>query len=294
MLLIMRRLGCKEVADSVLDELKTKTEDFTKQGNRAPSLAVVLVGHDAASETYVRKKAEACARLGFLHFQYSFDEDCSESELLTLIDELNGRDDVDGILVQLPLPASISERRVIERISPEKDVDGFSPVNAGRLLIGEDCFVPCTPKGIMETLRYYGVETAGKKAVVIGRSNIVGKPMAAILMQRSIDATVTVCNTKTPDLREYTLQADIIIVATGHPGTIDETYVKDGAVVIDVGVNRIPDPSKKSGYHLSGDADYASFTNRNVSITPVPGGIGLMTVSMLMSNTFEAAMRRRG
>lgn len=294
MLLIMRRLGCKEVADSVLDELKTKTEDFTKQGNRAPSLAVLLVGHDAASETYVRKKAEACARLGFLHFQYSFDEDCSESELLTLIDELNGRDDVDGILVQLPLPASISERRVIERISPEKDVDGFSPVNAGRLLIGEDCFVPCTPKGIMETLRYYGVETAGKKAVVIGRSNIVGKPMAAILMQRGIDATVTVCNTKTPDLREYTLQADIIIVATGHPGTIDETYVKDGAVVIDVGVNRIPDPSKKSGYHLSGDADYASFTNRNVSITPVPGGIGLMTVSMLMSNTFEAAMRRRG
>ena len=294
MLLIMRRLGCKEVADSVLDELKTKTEDFTKQGNRAPSLAVLLVGHDAASETYVRKKAEACARLGFLHFQYSFDEDCSESELLTLIDELNGRDDVDGILVQLPLPASISERRVIERISPEKDVDGFSPVNAGLLLIGEDCFVPCTPKGIMETLRYYGVETAGKKAVVIGRSNIVGKPMAAILMQRGIDATVTVCNTKTPDLREYTLQADIIIVATGHPGTIDETYVKDGAVVIDVGVNRIPDPSKKSGYHLSGDADYASFTNRNVSITPVPGGIGLMTVSMLMSNTFEAALRRRG
>ena len=294
MLLIMRRLGCKEVADSVLDELKTKTEDFTKQGNRAPSLAVVLVGHDAASETYVRKKAEACARLGFLHFQYSFDEDCSESELLTLIDELNGRDDIDGILVQLPLPSSISERRVIERISPEKDVDGFSPVNAGRLLIGEDCFVPCTPKGIMETLRYYGIETAGKKAVVIGRSNIVGKPMAAILMQRGIDATVTVCNTRTPDLREYTLQADIIIVATGHPGTINETYVKDGAVVIDVGVNRIPDPSKKNGYHLSGDADYASFTNRNVSITPVPGGIGLMTVSMLMSNTFEAAMRRRG
>ena len=294
MLLIMRRLGCKEVADSVLDELKTKTEDFTKQGNRAPSLAVVLVGHDAASETYVRKKAEACARLGFLHFQYSFDEDCSESELLTLIDELNGRDDIDGILVQLPLPSSISERRVIERINPEKDVDGFSPVNAGRLLIGEDCFVPCTPKGIMETLRYYGIETAGKKAVVIGRSNIVGKPMAAILMQRGIDATVTVCNTMTPDLREYTLQADIIIVATGHPDTIDETYVKDGAVVIDVGVNRIPDPSKKNGYHLSGDADYASFTNRNVSITPVPGGIGLMTVSMLMSNTFEAAMRRRG
>ena len=255
--------------------------------------SMIRLGCKAAKQEET-KKAEAAASLGFMHFQYSLDEDASEGELVSLIDSLNSREDVDGILVQLPLPSSISPERIIERILPEKDVDGFSPVNAGRLLIGEECFIPCTPKGILETLRYFGIETAGRKAVIIGRSNIVGKPMAALLMRRGIDATVTVCNTKTPDLREYTLQADIIIVATGHPGTIDETYVKDGAVVIDVGVNRIPDPSKKSGYHLSGDADYASFTNRNVSITPVPGGIGLMTVSMLMSNTFEAALRRRG
>ncbi len=294
MLSIMIRLGCKEVAESVLSELKRRTEEFINKGNSAPSLAVVLVGHDAASETYVRKKAEACKSLGFLHFQYSFDEDVTEDEILSLIDDLNQRSDVDGILVQLPLPPHVSEQRVIERISAEKDVDGFSPVNAGRLLIGEECFVPCTPKGIIKTLEYYGIETAGKRAVVIGRSNIVGKPMAALLMQRGLDATVTVCNTKTPDLREYTQNADIIIVATGKPGTIDSSYVKDGSVVIDVGVNRIPDPSKKNGFHLEGDADYASFSERNVSITPVPGGVGLMTVSMLMSNTLEAAERRRG
>ena len=294
MLSIMIRLGCKEVAESVLSELKRRTEEFISKGNSAPSLAVVLVGHDAASETYVRKKAEACKSLGFLHFQYSFDEDVTEDEILSLIDDLNQRSDVDGILVQLPLPPHISEQRVIERISAEKDVDGFSPVNAGRLLIGEECFVPCTPKGIIKTLEYYGIETAGKRAVVIGRSNIVGKPMAVLLMQRGLDATVTVCNTKTPDIREYTQNADIIIVATGKPGTIDSSYVKDGSVVIDVGVNRVPDPSKKNGFHLEGDADYASFSERNVSITPVPGGVGLMTVSMLMSNTLEAAERRRG
>ena len=292
MLFSMIRLGCKEIAESVMNKLKTDTEHFVLQGNRAPSLAVVLVGHDGASETYVRKKAEACGFLGFMHFQYSFDEDCSEERLLEKIDELNERKDIDGILVQLPLPSHINEKHVIERISPEKDVDGFSPVNAGRLLIGEECFIPCTPKGIMKTLEYYGISTSGKKAVVIGRSNIVGKPMAVLLMQKGIDATVTVCNTKTPDLKEYTQNADIIIVATGKPKTIDSSYVKDGAVVIDVGVNRIPDPSKKSGFHLEGDADYSSFHSRDVSITPVPGGIGLMTVSMLMMNTFEAAVRR--
>ena len=174
------------------------------------------------------------------------------------------------------------------------DVDGFSPVNMGRLAIGGESFVPCTPKGIMETLRYYGIETAGKKAVVIGRSNIVGKPMALLLMQKGVDATVTVCHTKTPDLRAYTADADIIIVAAGRPGTIDASYVKDGAAVIDVGVNRVEDPSKEKGFRLVGDADYASFRDRDVMITPVPGGIGLMTVSMLMANTLEAARKRRG
>ncbi len=290
----MIRLGCKAVAASVMEEIRKETEIFTSEGNRAPSLAVVLVGHDGASETYVRKKAEAAAELGFLHFQYSLDEDTAESDLLSLIDELNGRDDIDGILVQLPLPKQINERKVIERISPEKDVDGFSPVNAGRLMTGEECFIPCTPEGIMRILSYYHIETAGRKAVVIGRSNIVGKPMAMLLMQKGIDATVTVCNTKTPDLREYTLGADIIIVATGKPGTIDSSFVKDGAVVIDVGMNRIPDSTKEKGFRLTGDADYASFKDRDVSITPVPGGVGLMTVSMLMANTLQAAKRRAG
>ena len=288
----MIRLGCKAVAEAVMSSIRNETELFVKAGNRAPSLAVVIVGHDPASETYVRKKAEAAASLGFMHFQYSLDEDVSEGELISLIDSLNSRDDVDGILVQLPLPSSISSGRIIERILPEKDVDGFSPVNAGRLLIGEECFIPCTPKGILETLRHFGIETAGRKAVIIGRSNIVGKPMAALLMRRGIDATVTVCNTRTPDLKEYTLGADIIIVATGKPGTIDSSYVSDGAVVIDVGVNRIPDPSRKSGFRLVGDVDAASFEERDVSLTPVPGGIGLMTVSMLMANTLQAARRR--
>ena len=292
MLISMRRLGCREVSDRVLEELKAKTELFINKGNRAPSLAVVLVGENEASKTYVRKKEEAAEALGFLHFQYNFNEDVRESELISLIDTLNSDDGIDGILVQFPLPKHISEENIIERISAEKDVDGFSPVNAGRLMIGEKSFVPCTPKGILAVLRYYGIETAGKKAVVIGRSNIVGKPMAVLLMQRGLDATVTVCNTKTPDLKEYTSDADIVIVATGHPGTIDASYVKDGATVIDVGVNRIADSSREKGFRLVGDVDYKSFKNRDVSITPVPGGIGLMTVAMLMENTFEAAERR--
>ena len=198
----MIRLGCKSVAENVMEKVAKETELFISEGNRAPSLAVVLVGSDPASMTYVRKKKEACEKLGFLHFQYNFDEDAAEGDVLALLDELNERDDVDGILVQLPLPEGINERKIIEHINPERDVDAFSPINIGRLLIGEDCFVPCTPKGILEILRYFSVDTAGKKVVVIGRSNIVGKPMAALLMQKGLDATVTVCNTITPDLRK--------------------------------------------------------------------------------------------
>ena len=290
----MRRLGCKEVAEKALSDIGKETQVFMNKGNKAPSLAVVLVGSDPASCTYVRKKAEAAEALGFRHWQYTLGENSTEEEVLGLIDKLNADDDVDGILVQLPLPEGISERKMIDRIAPGKDVDGFSPVNCGRLMIGEESFVPCTPKGIMEVLKYYNIATKGKKAVVIGRSNIVGKPMAMLLMQKGVDATVTVCNTKTEDLKRYTTDADIIIVATGRPGTIDSSYVKDGAAVIDVGINRIPDQSKKSGFRLVGDADYPSFKDRDVSITPVPGGIGVMTVSMLMANTLEAARLRRG
>ncbi|MBQ0070804.1 MAG: bifunctional 5,10-methylenetetrahydrofolate dehydrogenase/5,10-methenyltetrahydrofolate cyclohydrolase, partial [Spirochaetales bacterium] len=200
--------------------------------------------------------------------------------------------EIDGILVQLPLPPQIDEDKVIRSISPLKDVDGFSPINFGFLAQGSECYVPCTPLGILEILKYYQVETVGKKVCVIGRSNIVGKPVAMLLMQKGYDATVTVCNTKTQDLKKITLDSDIIIVATGHINTIDESFVKDGATVIDVGINRVVDPTKAKGFHLEGDCNFKSFENRDVAITPVPGGVGLMTVAMLMFNTLKAAERR--
>ena len=288
----MKRLGCKAVQEKLELELKAKVESFVLKGNRAPSLAVILIGSDGASETYVKNKHSACDRLGFLHFDYRFDEDVEEEDVLSLVEELNKREDVDGILVQLPLPKHIDEKKIINSIAPEKDVDGFSPVNVGYLCLGDECYVPCTPKGIIEILRYYGIKTEGKKVVVIGRSNIVGKPMAMLLMQKGADATVTVCNTKTPDLCEFTKDADIIIVATGRPGTLDASMCRDDAVIIDVGVNRISDPSREKGYRLVGDVDYKSFENTSCMVTPVPGGVGLMTVMMLMENTYLAAERR--
>ena len=290
----MKRLGCKVVSQIAIEQIKNETEIFVSKGNKAPALAVILVGNNPASETYVRNKTVQAEAVGFVHFQYNLSVDCEEQELLGLIDELNAREDIDGILVQLPLPKHLSEKKVIDRISPEKDVDGFSAISVGRLCQGDDTFVPCTPLGIMDILKYYEIETVGKRVVVIGRSNIVGKPMAMLLMQRGIDATVTVCNTKTPDLKEYTKNADIIIVAAGCPNTIDESYVKDGATVIDVGVNRIEDPTKEKGFHLEGDANYESFKDIDVAITPVPGGVGLMTVAMLMKNTLKSAIKRRG
>lgn len=288
----MKRLGCKAVQEKLELELKAKVESFVLKGNRAPSLAVILIGNDGASETYVKNKHSACDRLGFLHFDYRFYEDVEEEDVLSLVEELNKREDVDGILVQLPLPKHIDEKKIINSIAPEKDVDGFSPVNVGHLCLGDECYVPCTPKGIIEILRYYGIKTEGKKVVVIGRSNIVGKPMAMLLMQKGADATVTVCNTKTPDLCEFTKDADIIIVATGRPGTLDASMCRDDAVIIDVGVNRISDPSREKGYRLVGDVDYKSFENTSCMVTPVPGGVGLMTVMMLMENTYLAAERR--
>ena len=288
----MKRLGCKAVQEKLELELKAKVESFVLKGNRAPSLAVILIGNDGASETYVKNKHSACDRLGFLHFDYRFDEDVEEEDVLSLVEELNKREDVDGILVQLPLPKHINETKIINSIAPEKDVDGFSPVNVGHLCLGDECYVPCTPKGIIEILRYYGIKTEGKKVVVIGRSNIVGKPMAMLLMQKGADATVTVCNTKTPDLCEFTKDADIIIVATRRPGTLDASMCRDDAVIIDVGVNRISDQSREKGYRLVGDVDYKSFENTTCMVTPVPGGVGLMTVMMLMENTYLAAERR--
>lgn len=290
----MRRLSCKVVSESVLERVKSETKVFIAKENRAPGLAVVLVGHDPASETYVRQKSLKAEEMGFVHFQYNLDEDSKENDLLDLIDRLNKDERVDGILVQLPLPSTIDESNVINAISPDKDVDGFTDINAGRLSIGEDCIVPCTPAGIMEILSFYNVETKGKRATVIGRSNIVGKPIAMLLSRKGIDATVSLCHSRTPNLKDYTLKSDIIIVATGNRNTIDSSYVKDGAVIIDVGVNRVADPTKEKGFHLEGDVDYLSFKERDVSITPVPGGVGVMTVSMLMDNTLRLARKRAG
>ena len=288
----MKRLGCKIVAQNVLLRVKKDTELFIEKEHRAPGLAVVLVGNNPASESYVRQKTIKAEEMGFVHFQYTLSEDCKEEELLALIDDLNNDEAIDGILVQLPLPILIDEKKIINAISPEKDVDGFTEINTGRLCIGEDCIVPCTPAGIMEILSYYKIETKGKNVTIIGRSNIVGKPMAMLLIRKGIDATVSICHSKTVDLKEYTLCADIIIVATGSPNTIDSSFVKDGATVIDVGVNRIPDNTKEKGYRLVGDANYNSFEERDVQITPVPGGVGLMTVAMLMANTLEIAKAR--
>lgn len=290
----MKRLSGKPVREALVERLQEEVQLYTSKGLRAPSLAVILVGDNPASETYVKNKRDLCERIGFMHFDYSFCEDTSEAEILALIDELNGRNDVDGILVQLPLPSHISEDAVINRIDPNKDVDGFSPYNVGLLSQGQDSFIPCTPYGIMEMLKFYDIPTVGQRVCVIGRSNIVGKPMAMLMMRKGIDSTVTVCNTKTKDLKSVTLSSDIVIVATGVPETIDSSYIKDGAVVIDVGVNRIPDSTREKGFRLVGDADYESFRDRDVSITPVPGGVGIMTVTMLMANTMKSYRRRMG
>ncbi len=254
-----------------------------------PCLAVVLVGENPASVSYVTGKRKALAEAGMLDKSVELPESTSEEELLSLIDKLNKDDSVHGILVQLPLPKHIDEDKVIMAISPEKDVDGFHPVNVGNLVIGKKAFLPCTPHGIIVLLKKMGIETSGKHAVVIGRSNIVGKPVALLLARRDVNCTVTICHTGTKNLAEFTRQADIIIAASGHPHTVTADMVKDGAVVIDVGVNRIPDATKKKGYRLIGDCDFDTIKEKASYITPVPGGVGPMTIAMLMYNTLEAA-----
>lgn len=254
-----------------------------------PCLAVVLVGENPASVSYVTGKRKALAEAGMLDKSVELPESTSEEELLSLIEKLNKDDSVHGILVQLPLPKHINEDKVIMEISPEKDVDGFHPVNVGNLVIGKKAFLPCTPHGIIVLLQKMGIETSGKHAVVIGRSNIVGKPVALLLARRETNCTVTICHTGTKNLAEFTRQADIIIAASGHPHTVTADMVKDGAVVIDVGVNRIPDATKKKGYRLIGDCDFDTIKEKASYITPVPGGVGPMTIAMLMYNTLEAA-----
>ena len=258
-----------------------------------PGLAVILVGENPASISYVTAKEKACADAGMYSREIRLPADTPETTIIETILSLNTDPAIHGILVQLPLPKGISEKKVIDAIAPEKDVDGFTPVNVGKMLIGDDCFLPCTPHGIIKLIEVTGMEIAGKHAVVIGRSNIVGKPVAALLSRKGphANATVTLCHTGTPDIAAYTRTADIVVVAAGRPNTLTGDMLKPGAVVIDVGVNRIPDATRPKGFRLCGDADFESCAQVASAITPVPGGVGPMTITMLLWNTLQAAKR---
>jgi methylenetetrahydrofolate dehydrogenase (NADP+)/methenyltetrahydrofolate cyclohydrolase len=281
-----------KIAASIRAELVGEVAAL-KQRGIVPGLAVVLVGENPASQVYVRSKRRTCEELGITSFSHDLPVDVTERKLLNLIDKLNADPRVHGILVQMPLPKHISEQKVINAIAPEKDVDGFHPVNAGKLLNGEDCFVPCTPAGCQELLIRSGCDPAGKHVVVVGRSNIVGKPIAALLVQKAkgANATVTICHSQTKRLAAITQQADILIAAIGIPHFVKARMVKQGVVVIDVGINRIEDATKKSGYRLVGDVDFEGVRKKARAITPVPGGVGPMTIVMLMKNTVAAARR---
>ncbi len=280
----------KQIAADVRAEVAAKVSELKKKGIE-PCLAVILVGENPASVSYVTGKRKALAEVGMADRSIQLPESTSESELLELIASLNADSSVHGILVQLPLPKHIDEDKVIMAIDPSKDVDGFHPVSVGNLMIGRPGFLPCTPHGIIVLLKKMGIETSGKHAVVIGRSNIVGKPVSILLARKDVNCTVTMCHTGTKNMAEITRQADIIVVASGHPHTLTGDMVRDGAVVIDVGVNRIPDASKKSGFRLIGDCDFDDLVEKTSFITPVPGGVGPMTIAMLMQNTLEAAER---
>ncbi len=283
----------KQVAAEVRADVAERVAALKEKGT-VPCLAVILVGDDPASVSYVTGKQKALAEVGMADRSMRLPARATEKELLALIGELNMDDSVHGILVQLPLPSHIDTDRVITAIAPEKDVDGFHPMNLGNLVAGRRSFIPCTPHGIIVMLRKAGIRTDGAHAVVIGRSNIVGKPAAILLAGRDMNCTVTLCHTGTVNLPEITRQADIIVAAAGRPGTVTADMVKEGAAVIDVGVNRIPDPTKKSGFRLVGDVDFDAVSVKASYITPVPGGVGPMTIAMLMVNTVEAAERMAG
>ena len=278
----------KQIAANVRQDVANKVSELKKKGI-APCLAVILVGENPASVSYVTGKQKALAEVGMVDRSVHLPENTSEDDLLILIDELNKDNSVHGILVQLPLPKHINEDKVIMAIAPEKDVDGFHPVSVGNMMIGRPGFLPCTPHGIIVLLKKMGIETSGKHAVVIGRSNIVGKPVSILLARKDTNCTVTMCHTGTKNMAEITKQADILVVASGHPHTLTKDMVKPGAVIIDVGVNRIPDSSKKSGFRLIGDCDFDDLVETASYITPVPGGVGPMTIAMLMYNTLESA-----
>ena len=281
----------KQIASDVRADVAKKVAEL-KENGVFPCLAVILVGENPASVSYVTGKRKALAEVGMVDKSITLPESTGEDELLKLIDELNKDDSVHGILVQLPLPKHINEDKVIMAICPEKDVDGFHPVSVGNMMIGRPGFLPCTPHGIIVLLEKMGIETSGKHAVVIGRSNIVGKPVSILLARKETNCTVTMCHTGTKNMAEITKQADIVVVASGRPHTLTCDMVKEGAVVIDVGVNRIPDDSKKSGFRLVGDSDFDDLVGKVSYITPVPGGVGPMTIAMLMQNTLKSAQKQ--
>lgn len=289
----MQIIDGKAVAATIKQEIAAEVESIIANGGKRPHLAAILVGHDGGSETYVANKVKACEECGFTSTLIRYENDVTEEELLRKVDELNNNPDVDGFIVQLPLPKHIDEQKVTEAIDYRKDVDGFHPVNAGRLAIGLPCFLSATPNGIMELLARYNIDTKGKKCVILGRSNIVGKPMANLMMQKQIpgDATVTVCHSHTLNIAEECRHADIIIAALGQPHFLKADMVKEGAVVIDVGTTRVPDATRKSGFRLCGDVDYENVAPKCSFITPVPGGVGPMTIVSLMKNTLLAGKR---
>ena len=281
----------KRLAEKLRAEIAAGVAALKAEKGVVPGLAVFLVGENPASISYVTAKEKACAEAGIMSREVRLAADAGEAELLSRIAEANADPAIHGILVQLPLPKGYDEKKVIDAISPEKDVDGFTPVNVGRMMIGERCFLPCTPHGILKLIEFAGLDVNGRHAVVIGRSNIVGKPVAALLSRRDANATVTLCHTGTRDLASFTRQADVVVVAAGRPGTLTGDMLKPGAVVIDVGVNRIPDATRPKGFRLVGDADYESCAAVASAITPVPGGVGPMTITMLLWNTLESARR---
>lgn len=289
----MQIIDGKAIAAEIKKEIAAEVNEIITKGGKRPHLAAILVGHDGGSETYVAHKVRACEECGFTSTLIRYEDDITEETLLAKVEELNNDPDVDGFIVQLPLPKHFNEQKVIEAIDYRKDVDGFHPINAGRLTIGLPCYLSATPNGIMELLRRYNIDTKGKKCVVLGRSNIVGKPVANLMLQKGTpgDATVTICHSRTANIEEECRQADIIIAALGQPHFVKENMVKEGAVIIDVGTTRVPSTETKSGFRLMGDVDFPNVSPKCSYITPVPGGVGPMTIVSLMQNTLLAAKK---
>lgn len=288
---MVQLLDGKATSLQIKEEIANEVRQLTAKGMRPPHLAAVIVGNDGASQTYVANKEKSSLEVGFTSSVYRFSEQTSEEELLRSIDFLNNDPDIDGFIVQLPLPKHINEQHVINAISPDKDVDGFTPINIGRMVLGEDSYVPATPMGICTLMKRYNIETAGMHCVVLGRSNIVGTPIANLLSRKGFDCTVTICHSKTRNLAEITRQADILIAAIGKPEFVTPDMVKEGAVLVDVGIHRIPDETKKSGYRIIGDVKHSLVDAKCSWTTPVPGGVGPLTIVSLMENTLKAYYR---